>query len=148
MYVHAGYQRELRCGAGKRCSCASQIRRQIQIQKFLSTRVSSYCGFRCVQWKQETLNALRKFAPLAFVNSAFAEPRGSGALPNGYKSMSTLLKVIGIWFALNLAIPAFIIYQRSPRLRHRLFRFTLGGFSMPRERKLAHVLVEAAYHHH
>jgi hypothetical protein len=62
--------------------------------------------------------------------------------------MTILQKVIGIWFALNLAIPAFVIYQRSPRLRHRLFRLTLGGFSVSRERRLAHVLVEAAHHHH
>jgi len=61
--------------------------------------------------------------------------------------MSTLLKIIGIWLALNLAIPAFIIYQRSPRLRHQLFRLTLGWFSVPRELKLAHVLVDAAHHH-
>ena len=95
-----------------------------------------------------SLMTARPTSALAFVNPAFAEPLGSGALPNRYKSMSTLLKVIGIWFALNLAIPAFIIYQRSPRLRHRLFRLTLGGFTMPRERELAHGLVEAAYHHH
>jgi hypothetical protein len=35
-----------------------------------------------------------------------------------------ILKILGVWFALNLAIPAFIIYQRSPHLRHRLFRLT------------------------
>jgi hypothetical protein len=69
-------------------------------------------------------------------------------LPNRYKSMSTLLKVIGMWFALSLAIPAFIIYQRSPHPRHQLFRLTLGWFSVPRELKLAHVLVEAAHRHH
>jgi hypothetical protein len=43
--------------------------------------------------------------------------------------MSTIQKVIGVWFALNLAIPALIIYQRSPNLRRRLFRITLGGFT-------------------
>jgi hypothetical protein len=88
-------------------------------------------------------SALRKFVALAFANSAF----GSGSFHNHYKSMSTLQRVIGIWFALNVAIPAFIIYQRSPRLR-RLFRLTLGGFSVSRERRLVHVLIEAAHHHH
>ena len=62
--------------------------------------------------------------------------------------MSTLLELIGIWFASNLAIPPFIIYQRSPHLRHQLFRLTLGWFSVPRELKLVHVLVEAAHHRH
>ena len=62
--------------------------------------------------------------------------------------MSTLLKIAGIGFALNLALPAFIIYQRSPHLRYQLFRLTLGWFSVPRELKLVHVLVEAAHHRH
>jgi hypothetical protein len=45
-----------------------------------------------------------------------------------------------------LAIPAFIFYPRSPRLRHRLFRWTAGGLSAPSDRWLAHSLVKAAHH--
>jgi hypothetical protein len=56
--------------------------------------------------------------------------------------MALLFKIIGIWFGLNLAIPAFIAYQRSPHFRHRLFRLTLGAFTPPSERKYAHVLVD------
>jgi hypothetical protein len=63
--------------------------------------------------------------------------------------MRTFLEVIGIWFALNLAIFAFILWQRSPHFRHRVFfRLTLGVFSSPADRRLAHVLIEAAHHHH
>jgi hypothetical protein len=60
--------------------------------------------------------------------------------------MEMAFKIVGLWFALNLAIPTFILYQRSPHFRHRLFRFTLGGLASPSERRLAHVLVEAAHH--
>jgi hypothetical protein len=58
------------------------------------------------------------------------------------------LLFLKIWVVLNLAIPAFIIYRRNPRLRHRLFRFTVGGISPPRYRWQAHLLVEAAHHVH
>jgi hypothetical protein len=60
--------------------------------------------------------------------------------------MTIVLKIMVIWFGLNLAIPAFIYYQRSPSFRHRLFRATFGIFSPPSERRLAHVLVDAAHH--
>jgi hypothetical protein len=60
--------------------------------------------------------------------------------------MVTLLYVLGIWFALNLAMPAFILYQRSPTFRHRMFRLTFGVFSRS-ERQLVHVLVKAAHRH-
>ena len=62
--------------------------------------------------------------------------------------MTTILKILGVWFALNLAIPAFIIYQRSPHLRHRLFRLTLGWFALPHDRQLVHQLIEASHHDH
>jgi hypothetical protein len=62
--------------------------------------------------------------------------------------MTIVLNMVGIWFALNLAIPAFIIYQRSPHLRHRLFRLTLGAFALPHERQLVHQLVEAFHRRH
>jgi hypothetical protein len=55
--------------------------------------------------------------------------------------------LIEIWLALNLAIPAFIAWQRSPHFRHRVFRWTIGGLTPPRERRLAHVLVDAARQH-
>jgi hypothetical protein len=61
-------------------------------------------------------------------------------------AMTMILKIVGVWFALNLAIPAFTYYQRSPHLRHRLFRLTLGLFAFPHERQLAHQLVESAHH--
>ena len=32
-----------------------------------------------------------------------------------------IITVIEVWVALNFAIPAFILYQRSPHFRHRLF---------------------------
>jgi hypothetical protein len=60
--------------------------------------------------------------------------------------MVTLFYVLATWFALNLAIPAFILYQRSPTFRHRLFRLTFGIFSRS-ERHLVHVLVKAAHRH-
>jgi hypothetical protein len=61
--------------------------------------------------------------------------------------MHRFFQIIEIWVALNFAIPAFILYQRSPHFRHQLFRWTIGGFTPPRERQLAHVLVSAARHH-
>jgi hypothetical protein len=61
--------------------------------------------------------------------------------------MTTVLTIIGIWFASNLAIFAFILWQRSPRFRHRVFRLTLGAFT-PNERRQSHALVEAAHQNH
>jgi hypothetical protein len=61
--------------------------------------------------------------------------------------MHRFIQIIEIWVALNFAIPAFILYQRSPHFRHRLFRWTIGILTPPRERQLAHVLVSAARHH-
>ena len=59
--------------------------------------------------------------------------------------MTTMLTILGIWFALNLAIFAFILWQRSPHFRHRVFRLTLGAF-VPSGRKQVHALVKAAHH--
>jgi hypothetical protein len=63
-----------------------------------------------------------------------------------------LLKILAVWFALNLAIPLVIIYQRSPGLRHRLHRFAFSWVVLdPRSRhrlQLAHVLVDAAHFQH
>jgi hypothetical protein len=61
--------------------------------------------------------------------------------------MTILLKLLAIWFGLNLVIPAFIYYQRTPSFRHRLFRATFGLFVLPSERRRAHALVDAAHHH-
>jgi hypothetical protein len=61
--------------------------------------------------------------------------------------MHLFLQVIAIWGALSIALTAFIIFQRSPHFRHQLFRWTIAGFTPPRERQLAHVLVSAARHH-
>jgi hypothetical protein len=51
-----------------------------------------------------------------------------------------------VWLTLNLAIPAFIIWQRSPHFRHQLFRWTMGGLTSPHERLHAHLLIDAARH--
>jgi hypothetical protein len=61
--------------------------------------------------------------------------------------MRALLEIVGIWFSVNLAIFAFILWQRSPHFRHRIFRLTLGAFSWPSDRRLAHALVETAKAH-
>jgi hypothetical protein len=61
--------------------------------------------------------------------------------------MMVILEMLGIWLALNLAIFAFILWQRSPHFRHRLFRLTLGAF-IPGERKQARALIKAVHHRH
>ena len=66
----------------------------------------------------------------------------------GERMYRVITKVIAVWVALNFLIPAFIIYQRSPHFRHQLFRWMTGSFAYPRRRQLAHVLVDAARHHH
>jgi hypothetical protein len=55
-------------------------------------------------------------------------------------------RVFACWFLLNLAVPAVIIYRRSPRMRHKLFRWTVGGSASLRDRVLAHALVQHARH--
>jgi len=40
-----------------------------------------------------------------------------------------MLWVLAIWLGLNLAIPGFIVWQRSPHFRHRVYRATLGAFA-------------------
>ena len=56
-----------------------------------------------------------------------------------------MLHVIEAWLAFNLAVPIFLIYQRSPQLRRRLFGWAAydAGHRQPRE--LARVLVSAAH---
>jgi hypothetical protein len=61
--------------------------------------------------------------------------------------MRILIDVLAVWFSLNLAIPAFIVWQRSPHFRHRVFRLTLGAF-VPRQTQFAHTLFIAAHHRH
>jgi hypothetical protein len=48
--------------------------------------------------------------------------------------MTTVMTIAAIWFTLNLAIPAFILWQRSPHFRHRVFGLALGAFA-PSKRK-------------
>jgi hypothetical protein len=43
--------------------------------------------------------------------------------------MLTLIAIVAIWSGLNLAIFAFILWQRSPHFRHRVWRLTLGVFA-------------------
>jgi len=40
--------------------------------------------------------------------------------------MLTVIAIVAIWFGLNLAIFAFILWQRSPHFRHRVWCLTLG----------------------
>jgi hypothetical protein len=61
--------------------------------------------------------------------------------------MTVVVEIITVWFGLNLLIPAFIYYQRTPSFRHRVFRTTFGLFAFPSERRLAHTLVYAAHQH-
>jgi hypothetical protein len=61
--------------------------------------------------------------------------------------MMVMLEILGVWIVSNLAIFAFILWQRSPLFRHRVFRLTLGAF-VPSERKQAHTLIKAAHHRH
>ncbi len=56
-------------------------------------------------------------------------------------------RIIEAWLVLNFAIPGFIVYQRSPHLRHQLFRWTIAGLPPVHQRKLAHALVSAARNH-
>jgi hypothetical protein len=43
--------------------------------------------------------------------------------------MQILIATVAIWFGLNLAIFAFILWQRSPHFRDRVSRLTLGVFA-------------------
>jgi hypothetical protein len=51
--------------------------------------------------------------------------------------MTTILAILGGWFASNLAIFTFILWQRSSHFRQRVFR-SFGAF-VPGERKQVHV---------
>jgi hypothetical protein len=48
-----------------------------------------------------------------------------------------ILDLIEIWVALNLTIPGFIIYRRSPHVRQQLFRWTIGRLLSMCEREPA-----------
>jgi hypothetical protein len=43
--------------------------------------------------------------------------------------MQIFITIVAIWLGLNLAIFAFIQWQRSPHFRHRVSRLTLGVFA-------------------
>jgi hypothetical protein len=62
-----------------------------------------------------------------------------------------LLKIIEVWFALNVSIPLVVIYQRSPSLRHRIHKLAFSWVVLdPRSRyrlQMAHVLVDASHFH-
>jgi hypothetical protein len=57
-----------------------------------------------------------------------------------WKTMQTLLEIVAVWFGLNLAIPAFILWQRLPLFRQRVFRLTLDVFG-PKRTKIARDLL-------
>ena len=59
----------------------------------------------------------------------------------------TFERIAALWFLLNLAIPAFALYRRSPAMRHKLFRWTVGGSAPLHDRALVHALVGAAHAH-
>lgn len=40
--------------------------------------------------------------------------------------MQTFLEIIAAWFALSFAVPAFILWQRSPHFRDRVWRLVTG----------------------
>jgi hypothetical protein len=52
--------------------------------------------------------------------------RGILVARRGTKPMQILIAVVAIWFGLNLAIFAFILWQRSPHFRRCVTRRTLG----------------------
>jgi hypothetical protein len=54
----------------------------------------------------------------------------------------SIVTAIVIWVALNFAIPAFIIWQRSPRFRHQLFQWMIGTLLPALERGWTHKLVQ------
>ena len=54
--------------------------------------------------------------------------RGIFVARRGTKSMQIFIAIVAIWLGLNLAIVAFIQWQRSPHFRHRVSRLTLGMF--------------------
>ncbi len=58
--------------------------------------------------------------------------------------MSALLWIIAIWMGFNLALPAFIYWQKSPHFRVRVRHLTIEALSQPRERDLVHGLVQAS----
>jgi hypothetical protein len=64
--------------------------------------------------------------------------------------MSRLITIVEDWLMLNVALAALLVYQNSPHLRHlrhQLFRWTIGGLTPPRQRRLAHALLNTARHH-
>ena len=63
--------------------------------------------------------------------------RGILVTRRGTKPMQILIAIVAIWFGLNLAIFAFILWQRSPHFRHRVSRLTLGVFT-PKETSAHH----------
>jgi hypothetical protein len=60
------------------------------------------------------------------------------------RTMSRLMTIVQGWLMLNVALAALLVYQYSPHLRHQLFRWTIGGLTPPRQRRLAHALLNAA----
>ena len=56
-----------------------------------------------------------------------------------------MLHVIEAWLAFNLAVPIFLLYQRSPQLRRRLFCWAASHAGHHQPRELARVPVSAAH---
>jgi hypothetical protein len=61
--------------------------------------------------------------------------------------MHTFERIATLWALFNVAVPALVIYRHSPALRHKLFRWTIGGAAPLHDRALAHALVDAAHGH-
>jgi hypothetical protein len=62
------------------------------------------------------------------------------------RTMFRLMTIVEGWLMLNVALAALLVYQKSPHLRHQLFRWAIGGLTPPRQRRLAHALLNAARH--
>ena len=58
--------------------------------------------------------------------------------------MSTLLWILASWVGLNLSLPAFVFWQKSPHFRARVRHLTIEALSPPRERELVQALVQAS----
>jgi hypothetical protein len=63
--------------------------------------------------------------------------------------MSNLRILVGGWVALNAALLGLLLVRRpNPHIRHRLFRWTVGGVGDSRPRRSAQALILAHHRHH
>lgn len=60
--------------------------------------------------------------------------------------MAAVTIIFASWMGINLALPAWLLWQRSPHLRHQVYHFAAGFVYPPHEREWAHLLVETGRH--